>query len=138
MNWVGSYNLFPSKITIMEVKVIKSEEQYKAYLNRMNEIFHADEGTDEGEELDLLALVLEKYEDEHYPIEAPDPIEAIRFMMDQMGLDDNDLGKILNSRSRASEILNKKRKLSIAHIRRLTEYLKIPADVLIKDYDLAS
>mgnify|MGYP003676736835 CR=1 FL=1 len=107
-------------------------------IDRMNEIFHAAEGTAEGEELDLLALVLEKYEDEHYPIEAPDPIEAIRFMMDQMGLDDNDLGKILNSRSRASEILNKKRKLSIAHIRKLTEYLKIPADVLIKDYDLAS
>lgn len=138
MNWVGSYNLFPSKITIMEVKVIKSEEQYKAYLNRMNEILHADEGIPEGEELDVLALVVEKYEDEHYPIEAPDPIEAIRFMMDQMGLDDNDLGKILNSRSRASEILNKKRKLSISHIRKLTEYLKIPADVLIKDYDLAS
>ncbi|MEZ4968871.1 MAG: helix-turn-helix domain-containing protein [Flavobacteriaceae bacterium] len=122
----------------MEISIIKNEKQYKAYLDRMNEIFHADEGIPEGEELDLLALVLEKYEDEHYPIEAPDPIEAIRFMMDQMGLDDNDLGKILNSRSRASEILNKKRKLSIAHIRKLTEYLKIPADVLIKDYDLAS
>ena len=122
----------------MEISIIKNEKQYKTYLDRMNEIFHAAEGTAEGEELDLLALVLEKYEDEHYPIEAPDPIEAIRFMMDQMGLDDNDLGKILNSRSRASEILNKKRKLSIAHIRKLTEYLKIPADVLIKDYDLAS
>ncbi|WP_297695247.1 transcriptional regulator [uncultured Eudoraea sp.] len=122
----------------MEIKIIKSQEQYRTYLNRMNEIFHADEGTPEGEELDLLALVLEKYEDEHYPIDAPDPIEAIRFMMEQMGLDDNDLGKILSSRSRASEILNKKRKLSITHIRKLTEHLKIPADVLIKDYDLAS
>ncbi len=122
----------------MGIKIIKNEEQYKTYLNRMNEIFHAEEGTPEGEELDLLALVLEKYEDEHYPIDSPDPIEAIRFIMEQMGLDDNDLGKILNSRSRASEILNKKRKLSIAHIRKLTEHLKIPADVLIKDYDLAS
>jgi len=122
----------------MGISIIKNENQYRIYLDRMNEIFHAEEGSPESEELDLLALVLEKYEDEHYPIEAPDPIEAIRFMMDQMGLDDNDLGKILNSRSRASEILNKKRKLSIAHIRRLTEYLKIPADVLIKDYELAS
>jgi HTH-type transcriptional regulator/antitoxin HigA len=122
----------------MEISIIKNKKQYRAYLNRMNEIFHAREGTPEGEELDLLALVLEKYEDEHYPIDAPDPIEAIRFMMEQMGLDDNDLGKILSSRSRASEILNKKRKLSIAHIRKLTEHLKIPADVLIKDYDLAS
>ena len=122
----------------MEIKIIKSEEQYRTYLNRMNEIFHAEVGTPEGEELDLLDLVLEKYEDEHYPIDAPDPIEAIRFMMEQMGLNDNDLGKILSSRSRASEILNKKRKLSITHIRKLTEHLKIPADVLIKDYDLAS
>ena len=122
----------------MEISIIKNEEQYKTYLNRMNEIFHAEEVTPEGEELDLLALVLEKYEDEHYPIDSPDPIEAIRFIMEQMGLDDNDLDKILNSRSRASEILNKKRKLSIAHIRKLTEHLKIPADVLIKDYDLAS
>lgn len=122
----------------MEISIIKNENQYRAYLDRMNEIFHAEEGTPESEELDLLALVLEKYEDEYYPIDAPDPIAAIRFMMDQMGLDDNDLGKILSSRSRASEILNKKRKLSIAHIRKLTEYLKIPADVLIKDYELAS
>ncbi len=122
----------------MEISIIKNEKQYKAYLDRMNEIFHAEEGTPEGEELDLLALVLEKYEDEHYPIDSPDPIEAIRFMMEQMGLDDNDLGKILSSRSRASEILNKKRKLSIAHIRKLTEHLKIPADVLIKDYELVS
>ena len=122
----------------MEISIIKNEKQYKAYLDRMKVIFHAEEGTPEGEELDLLALILEKYEDEHYPIDAPDPIEAIRFMMEQMGLDDNDLGKILSSRSRASEILNRKRKLSISHIRKLTEHLKIPADVLIKDYDLAS
>ncbi len=122
----------------MEISIIKNEEQYKKYLSRMNAIFHAKEGSPESEELDLLALVLEKYEEEHYPIDAPNPIDAIRFIMEQMGLDDNDLGKILNSRSRASEILNKKRKLSIAHIRKLTAHLKIPADVLIKDYDLAS
>ena len=122
----------------MEISIIKNEKQYKTCLNRMNEIFHSKEGTPEGEELDLLALVLEKYEDEHYPIDTPDPIEAIRFIMEQMGLDDNDLGKILSSRSRASEILNKKRKLSISHIRKLTEHLKIPAAILIKDYDLAS
>jgi len=122
----------------MEISIIKNEEQYQAYLNRMNEIFHAEEGTPESDELDMLALVLEKYEEEHYPIDAPDPIEAIRFMMEQMGMDDNDLGTILNSRSRASEILNRKRKLSISHIRKLNEHLKIPADVLIKDYELAS
>lgn len=122
----------------MEISIIKNEEQYRAYLDRMNEIFHAKEGTPESDELDMLALVLEKYEEEHYPIDAPDPIEAIRFMMEQMGLNDNDLGKILSSRSRASEILSRKRKLSISHIRKLTKHLKISADVLIKDYELAS
>jgi len=123
---------------MMEISIIKNEEQYQTYLKRMNEIFNAEEGTPESDELDMLALVLEKYEEEHYPIDAPDPIEAIRFMMEQMDMNDNDLGAILNSRSRASEILNRKRKLSISHIRKLNEHLKIPTDVLIKDYDLAS
>lgn len=77
----------------MEISIIKDEEQYRGYLSRMNEIFHAEEGTPEGKELDLLALILEKYEEDHYPIEAPDPVEAIRFMMEQLGLNDNDLGK---------------------------------------------
>lgn len=121
----------------MDVLIIKNEKQYQAYLKRMNEIFNAKEGTPESDELDMLALVLEKYEEEHYPIDAPDPIEAIKFMMEQTGMDDKKLGAILNSRSRASEILNRKRKLSIAHIRKINEHLKIPADVLIKDYALA-
>lgn len=123
--------------TEMDVLIIKNEKQYQAYLKRMNEIFNAKEGTPESDELDMLALVLEKYEEEHYPIDAPDPIEAIKFMMEQTGMDDKKLGAILNSRSRASEILNRKRKLSIAHIRKINEHLKIPADVLIKDYALA-
>ena len=80
----------------MEISLIKNQEQYQTYLNRMNEIFHVEEGTPESDELDILALVLEKYEAEHYPIDAPDPIKAIKFMMEQMGMDDNDLGNILN------------------------------------------
>ena len=69
MNWERNCNLFPFKIMIMEIKIINSEEQYKAYLSRMNEIFHAEEGTPEGGELNQLALVLEKYESEHYPMD---------------------------------------------------------------------
>jgi len=122
----------------MEVKLIKTKRDYKNALARIEEIFDAKPKSKEGDELDLLVTLVEKYEEEKYPMLEPDPIEAIRFMMEQMGIDDNQLGLILNSRSRASEILNRKRKLSIAHIRKLTEHLKIPADVLIKDYDLAS
>ena len=122
----------------MEVKLIKTKRDYKNALARIEEIFDAKPKSKEGDELDLLVTLVEKYEEEKYPMPEPDPIEAIRFMMEQMGIDDNELGLILNSRSRASEILNRKRKLSIAHIRKLTEHLKIPADVLIKDYDLAS
>jgi HTH-type transcriptional regulator/antitoxin HigA len=122
----------------MEVKLIKTKRDYKNALARIEEIFDAKPKSKEGDELDLLVTLVEKYEEEKYPMPEPDPIEAIRFMMEQMGIDDNELGLILNSRSRASEILSRKRKLSIAHIRKLTEHLKIPADVLIKDYDLAS
>ncbi len=122
----------------MEVKLIRTKRDYKNALARIEEIFDAKPKSKEGDELDLLVTLVEKYEEEKYPMPAPEPIEAIRFMMEQMGIDDNELGLILNSRSRASEILNRKRKLSIAHIRKLTKHLKIPADVLIKDYDLAS
>jgi len=122
----------------MEVKLIKTKRDYKNALARIEEIFDAKPKSKEGDELDLLVTLVEKYEEEKYPMPEPDPIEAIRFMMEQMGIDDNELGLILNSRSRASEILSRKRKLSIAHIRKLTEHLKIPADVLIKDYELAS
>ena len=122
----------------MEVKLIRTKRDYKNALARIEEIFDAKPKSKEGDELDLLVTLVEKYEEEKYPMPEPDPIEAIRFMMEQMGIDDKELGLILNSRSRASEILSRKRKLSIAHIRKLTEHLKIPADVLIKDYDLAS
>lgn len=120
----------------MKIEVIKTEDQYEAYLKRMHQIFDAEKGTPESDELDLLALVLEKYEDEKYPIPTPDPIKAIKFIMEQNNLEDKDLAKILNSRSRASEILNKKRKLGINHIRTISNEWKISADILIKDYVL--
>jgi HTH-type transcriptional regulator/antitoxin HigA len=119
----------------MEIKIIKSEEQYKRYLKRFNEIFDTKEGTPESDEFDLLALVIEKYEDEHYFIDEPHPIDAIRFMMEQNGISDGELGKIINSRSRVSEIFKGTRKLTLNHIRAISERLHVPAKILIKEYD---
>jgi HTH-type transcriptional regulator/antitoxin HigA len=118
----------------MEIKPIKTERDYKKALKRLEEIFQARPGTKEGDELDILALLIEKYEDEHYPIDAPDPIEAIKFRMEQMGYKQKDLEKIIGYKGRVSEILNKKRKLSLEMIRSLHEKLNIPLDALIKAY----
>lgn len=122
----------------MNISVIKSEIDYKNALKRIELLFDAKINTPKGDELDLLVTLVDNYEQIHYPIPEPDPIEAIRFMMEQMEMTDGDLGIILKSRSRASEILNKKRKLSIDHIRKIHKHLNIPADVLIKDYKLVS
>lgn len=121
----------------MEISVIKTKKQYQQYLNRMQEIFDAKKGSPESDELDLLALVIEKYEEEKFHIPEPDPIEAIRFIMEQNGLSNKDLGKVLNSTSHTSEILNKKRKLNLKQIRILEKEFNIPAEILIRDYELA-
>lgn len=105
-------------------------------MKRVNILFDAKPDTAEGDELDILVTLIEKYEQIHYPIPDPDPIEAIKFMMEQNGLTDADLGIILNSRSRVSELFNKKRALTIKQIRILTEKLHIPASILIKEYAL--
>ena len=118
----------------MEMKLIKSEKEYQDALNRLEQIFDAQPGSEEGNELEILSLLIEKYEDEHYPIEFPDPIEAIKFRMEQMGYNQNDLAAIVGLKSRASEILNRKRKLSLEMIRQLHERLNIPTDVLIQAY----
>ncbi|PIB27869.1 type II toxin-antitoxin system HigA family antitoxin [Maribacter sp. 4G9] len=120
----------------MEIKIIKSENQYRQYLERFNKIFDAEEGTPESDEFDLLALVIEKYENEHYHIEEPHPLEAIRFMMEQNGISEGDLGKIINSRSRVSELFSGTRKLTLNHIRAINKRLHVPADILIKDYEV--
>lgn len=121
----------------MDIKAVKTKKDYQEALKRIEELFDSKLNTSKGDELDILVTLVDRYEEIHYPIPEPDPIEAIRFMMEQMGIDDSGLGDILKSRSRASEILNKKRKLSIEHIRRIKKHLKIPADILIKDYKLA-
>jgi HTH-type transcriptional regulator/antitoxin HigA len=117
----------------MKMKVIKTEEEYNLALKRLEEVFDAVEGTPEGDEAELLAVLVEKYEDEHYPIKAPDPIEAIKFRMEQMNMDKKDLAKIIGYKSRVSEIFAKKRKLNLKMIRRIHHKMKIPYESLITD-----
>lgn len=121
----------------MEINPIKTEFDYDLALQRVNLIFDAAPATQEFDELDILVTLIEKYEAMHYPIPAPDPIEAIRFMMEQNAMNDTDLGVLLNSRSRVSELFNKKRALTIKQIRILHDKLKIPAEILIKEYELS-
>jgi len=118
----------------MNLKLIKSEQDYEAALERLELIFDSLPGTEESDELEILGILIEKYEKEHCPIELPDPIEAIKFRMEQMGYTQNDLAEIIDSKSRASEILNRKRKLSLEMIRTLTQKLHIPSEVLIQVY----
>jgi HTH-type transcriptional regulator/antitoxin HigA len=118
----------------MEIKVIKCEEDYLKSLKRLEEIFHAPENTNEGDEAEVLSILIEKYEDKHFPIAAPDPIEAIKFRMEQMGMNKKDLAEVLGYKSRVSEIFSRKRKLTLKMIRNLHDKLKIPYESLLTDY----
>ncbi len=118
----------------MEIKPIKTENDYNQALERLETIFDAKLGSAEGDELEVLGILINQYENEHFPIGLPDPIEAIKFRMEQMGYNQNDLANIVGLKSRASEILNRKRKLSLEMIRQLHERLNIPTDVLIQTY----
>lgn len=118
----------------MKLKPIKTEQDYNQVLERLEEIFDAEPNTKEGDELEILGILIEKYENENFPIELPDPIEAIKFRMEQLNYSQNDLADVIGLKSRASEILNKKRKLSLEMIRKLSEKLHIPSEVLIQPY----
>jgi HTH-type transcriptional regulator/antitoxin HigA len=118
----------------MTIKPIKTKKDYQAALDRLEVIFDAKPGTPEGDELEILGILIDKFEQERYPIDYPDPIEAIKFRMEQMGYSQRDLAKIVGLKSRANEILNKKRKLTLEMIRQIHHALKIPTDVLIQSY----
>jgi HTH-type transcriptional regulator/antitoxin HigA len=118
----------------MSITPIKNERDYNHALLRLEEIFDAEVGTAEGDELEVWSILIEKYENEHFPIDLPDPIEAIKFRMEQRGMKQKDLAEIVGLKSRVSEILNKKRKLSLNMIRNLSKHLSIPTEVLIQDY----
>src|SRR5919108_1471903 len=115
-----------------DVKPIRSEADYEAALAEVDRLWGTKSGTPRGDRLDVLATLIDAYEAEHYPIDPPDPIEAIKFRMEQQGLTRRDLEDIIGSRTRIAEVLNRKRGLSIAMIRRLHERLGISADVLIR------
>ena len=121
----------------MTIKLIKTENDYQEALARMDEIFDAPEGSPESDEADILALLIDDYENQNYPIEAPDPIEAIKIRMEEMDLKQKDLAAELGGKNRASEILNRKRKLTVDMIRKLADKLKLSASILIQDYNLS-
>ena len=115
-----------------EIKPIRSEADYQAALAEIERLWGAKLGTPAGDRLDVLATLIDAYESEHDPMDPPDPIEAIKFRMEQQGLTRRDLEGMLGSRARVAEILNRKRDLSISMIRRLHQHLGISADVLIR------
>ncbi len=121
----------------MNIKPIKTDSDYQDTLDRLEKIFDAPVGTPESDEADILALLIDEYEKIHFPIEAPDPIEAIKIRMEEMNLKQVDLVPEIGGKSRVSEILNRKRKLTVDMIRRLTNKLNLSADLLIKDYQLS-
>jgi HTH-type transcriptional regulator/antitoxin HigA len=115
-----------------EVRPIRTKRDYEAALKEVERLWGAKLGTRDGDRLDVLATLLDAYEVEHYPMDPPDPIEAIKFRMEQRGLTRRDLEAIIGTRTRIAEVLNRRRGLSIAMIRRLHERLGISAEVLIR------
>ena len=120
----------------MNIQPIKSELDYQKALKRLDVVFDALSGTRESDEADVLGLMIDEYEKKHYPIEAPDPIEAIKIRMEEMQLKQIDLVNEIGGKSRVSEILNRKRKLTVDMIRKLTIRLNLSPALLINDYQL--
>jgi HTH-type transcriptional regulator / antitoxin HigA len=117
----------------MQIRPIHTDKDYQEALSRIEILLDARPGSAEADELEILGLLVDEFERKHFPIDEPDPIEAIKFRMEQLGLTQNDLAKILGSRSRASEILSGKRSLSLTQIRLINKNLGIPLDVLIRE-----
>ena len=115
----------------MNIRPIRTKQDHERALRRIETLMEAELGTEEGDELEVLATLVEAYEEKHFPVDTADPVDAILFRMDQQGLDRKDLEAFIGSRHRVSEILNRKRGLSIDMIRRLHTGLGIPLDVLV-------
>jgi len=118
----------------MKIKPIKTKKDYEQALARLEVIFDSKKGTEKGDELEILGILIDNYENEKFPIDFPDPVEAIKFRMEQLGYNQTDLANVVGLKSRASEILNRKRKLSLEMIRQLHDRLNIPTEVLIQAY----
>jgi len=117
----------------MQIQPIHTEKDYENALTRVEEIFDAKPGTKEGDELEILGILVDEYEKKYFPIDAPKPVEAIKFRMGQLGMGQKDLAKLLGPKSRASEILSGKRSLSLRQIKILYRELGIPAEILIQE-----
>lgn len=121
----------------MKIKLIKTDAEYEQALKRLEKIFDAKQGTPESDEADILGMLIDEYEKKHCPIEAPDPIEAIKIRMEEMQLKQADMVEIIGGKSRVSEVLNRKRRLTVNMIRNITKRLNISPNVLINDYKLS-
>lgn len=122
----------------MEIKPIKTEKDYEKALERLEVIFDAAPNSKEGDEAEILSLLIDNYENQYFPIEAPDPIEAIKIRMEEMNIKQKDLIGIIGGKSRVSEILNKKKRLTVDMIRELERVLHISASVLVNNYKLTN
>lgn len=118
--------------TTYAIKPIKTEADYEAAMEQLEKLWDAKPGTPEADQLEVLGILIDQYETQQFPIAAPNAVEAVLFYMEQNGMDRAELGKLLGSRSRASEFLNHKTSLSLTQIRKLNEAWNIPADVLIQ------
>ncbi len=118
----------------MRLKIIKTKKDYLKALERFEDIFQAKTGSNESDEADVLALLIKEYEDKHYIINAPSPIDAIKYRMEQQGLTNKDLAQILGFKSRVSDIFKKSRKLNLGMIRKLYLELHIPLETLVREY----
>ncbi|MDP1717295.1 MAG: helix-turn-helix domain-containing protein [Burkholderiales bacterium] len=120
----------------MELRPIRTKREYLAALKQAEALWDAPQGTPEADRLEVIALLIEAYERKHYPIEAPDPIDFLQHIMEARGLTRKDLEHYIGSRARVAEVLNRVRPLTLEMIRRLAAGLDLPADVLIRDYEL--
>ena len=121
----------------MDIKPIKSEKDYDKALERLEVIFDAKPNSKEGDEAEILSMLIDTYENKFHPIEAPDPIEAIKIRMEEMNIKQKDLVGILGGKSRVSEVLNRKKRLTVDMIRKLEDALQLSASLLVNDYKLA-
>ncbi|MEP1304652.1 MAG: helix-turn-helix domain-containing protein [Balneola sp.] len=121
----------------MEIKPIKTEKDYDKALERLELIFDAAPNSKKGDEAEILSILIENYENKYYPIESPDPIEAIKIRMEEMNLKQKDLIGVIGGKSRVSEILNRKKRLTVEMIRELERILNISASVLVNNYQLS-
>ena len=118
----------------MRYKILKTKKEYQEALERFEKIFQAKTGSDESDEADVLSLLIKSYEDKHYIIDSPSPLEAIKYRMEQQGLTNKDLAQILGFKSRVSDIFKKNRKLNLGMIRKLYNELQIPLEILVREY----